>query len=72
MEMFAMAEYGSFVWSSYLLMLVVVVASTIQAKRRHCQITAGITRQLKAEENSELNPGNSVCWQSGSWQRKLL
>jgi heme exporter protein CcmD len=53
MELFAMGEYGSFVWSSYLLTLVVVVVSTIQAKRRHGQITDGIRRKLKAQENSE-------------------
>lgn len=50
MEMFAMGEYGSFVWSSYLLTLVVVVASTVQAKRRHREIEDGIRRRLKIEE----------------------
>ncbi len=53
MELFAMGEYGSFVWSSYLLTLIVVITSTVQAKRRHRQIEAGIRRQLKIEETSE-------------------
>ncbi len=53
MEMLAMGEYGSFVWSSYLLTLIVVVTSTIQAKRRHRQVEEGIRRRLKMEEASE-------------------
>ncbi len=53
MELFAMGEYGRFVWSSYLLTLLVVVASTVQAKRRHRQIEEGIRRRLKIEETSE-------------------
>ena len=52
MEMLAMGEYGPFVWSSYLLTLIVVVASTVQGKRRHRQIEEGIRRRLKIEETS--------------------
>ena len=53
MELFAMGEYGSFVWSSYLLTLIVVVTSTVQAKRRHRQIEEGIRRRLSIEETNE-------------------
>ena len=53
MDIFAMGGYGPFVWSSYLLTLIVVVASTIQAKRRHQQIEAGIRRRLSIEETKE-------------------
>ena len=52
-ELFAMGEYGRFVWSSYLLTLIVVVATTVQAKRRHRQIVEAIRRRLKIEETSE-------------------
>ncbi len=41
MDMLAMGEYGSFVWSSYLLTLIVVIASMVQARRRHRQIEDG-------------------------------
>ena len=53
MDVFAMGEYGPFVWSSYFLTLLVVVASTVQAKRRHRRIEEGIRRQLRIEETSE-------------------
>lgn len=49
MEVLAMGEYGPFVWSCYLLTLIVVVVSTIQAKRRHRRITEVIKRRLKVE-----------------------
>ena len=53
MEIFALGKYGSYVWSSYFLTLVVVVVSTVQAKRRHRQIANEIRQCLKAEEISE-------------------
>ena len=53
MEIFALGEYGSFVWSSYLLTLLVVVVSTVQAKRRHRQIANEIRQGLKVEGTSE-------------------
>ena len=53
MEIFAMGEYGSFVWSSYLLTLLVVVFNTVHAKYRHRQIANGIKRRLKVEKISE-------------------
>lgn len=53
MEMFAMGEYGPFVWSSYLLTLIVVVIGTVQGNRRHRQIEDIITRRLKIKETIE-------------------
>lgn len=53
MEMLAMGEYGPFVWSSYLLTLIVVVVSAIQGKRRHQAIADSVRRQLKLKENGE-------------------
>jgi len=53
MEMLSMGEYGSYVWSSYLLTLIVVVASLVQARRRHGRIQNEITRLLKIEETGE-------------------
>ena len=52
-EMLAMGDYGPFVWSSYLLTLIVVVVSLVQAKRRHRRIEERIRRRLKLEESSE-------------------
>ena len=53
MEILAMGEYGAFVWSSYLLTLVVVVINAVQGRRRHQQITDTITQSLKIEETGE-------------------
>ncbi len=53
MDMFAMGGYGPFVWSSYFLTLIVVVASTVQARRRHRQIEEGIRQRLRIEESDE-------------------
>ncbi len=53
MELFAMGEYGPFVWSSYLLTLIVVVVSAIQGKRRHQMISDAVRRQLKLKEGDE-------------------
>ena len=53
MDMFAMGDYGPFVWSSYLLTLIVVVVSAIQGKRRHQTISDTVRRQLKLKEGGE-------------------
>ena len=53
MELLAMGEYGVFVWSSYLLTLIVVVISAVQGRRRHQQITDAITQTLKNRETGE-------------------
>ncbi len=53
MDILSMGEYGSYVWSSYLLTLIVVVASLVQARRRHRRIQDEIVRRLKLEEIGE-------------------
>lgn len=53
MELFAMGAYGPFVWSSYLLTVIVVVVSTIQGKLRHKRVAESITQRLKIEETGE-------------------
>jgi heme exporter protein CcmD len=53
MELFAMGEYGPFVWSSYLLTLLVVVIGAVTGRRRHRLIKDTITQRLKIEETSE-------------------
>lgn len=53
MELLAMGEYGAFVWSSYLLTLIVVVISVVQGRHRHQQITDTITQSLKIAETGE-------------------
>ncbi len=53
MDIFSMGEYGSYVWSSYLLTLIVVVVSLVQARRRHRRIQDEIVRRLKLEEIGE-------------------
>lgn len=52
MDLPTMGEYGPFVWSSYLLTLLVVVVSAVQAKRRHRQIADRIRQALRVEEES--------------------
>ncbi|MFQ5549363.1 MAG: heme exporter protein CcmD [Woeseia sp.] len=52
MELFTMGQYGPFVWSSYLLTLIVVVFSFVQARRRHRRIANDIRQRLKAGEIS--------------------
>lgn len=53
MDALAMGGYGSFVWSSYLLTLIVVVVSAVQGKRRHQAIEDSVRRQLKLKEGGE-------------------
>lgn len=48
-----MGDYGPFVWSSYLLTLVVVVVSSLQGRRRHRRVANTITQRLKIEEAGE-------------------
>jgi heme exporter protein CcmD len=53
MEIFEMGKYGSFVWSSYLLTLLVVIFNAVHVKYRHRQIENEIKRRLKIEKFSE-------------------
>lgn len=53
MEALAMGDYGPYVWSSYLLTLIVIAIGTVQGKRRHRQIADDIKRRLIIKESSE-------------------
>ena len=53
MDIFVMGEYGTYVWSSYLLTLIVVVVCVIQGRRRHQMIADTVKRQLKLKEVGE-------------------
>jgi heme exporter protein CcmD len=53
MEVFAMGDYGAYVWSSYFLTLIVVIVGMVQGKRRHRQITETVRRRLRLKESSE-------------------
>jgi len=53
MELFAMGDYGAYVWSSYLLTIVVVVIGTIRGRQRHQQVTDAIRRRLMIKETDE-------------------
>lgn len=53
MEALAMGDYGPYVWSSYLLTLIVVTIGMVQGKRRHRQIADDIRRRLRITEEAE-------------------
>lgn len=53
MEVFTMGDYGPYVWSSYLLTLIVVIIGTVQGKRRHRRTADDIKRRLRIEESTE-------------------
>jgi len=48
MELFAMGKYGPYIWSSFALMIFVVVACTVQARKRHRDVYRRIERDLKS------------------------
>ena len=53
MDVLAMGKYGAYVWSSFSLALIVVVACAVQAKRRHRIVLRDIARLNKLTENDE-------------------
>ncbi len=50
MELLAMGKYGAFVWSSFGLMLIVMIACVVQARARHRRVWRDIEIRLKATE----------------------
>jgi heme exporter protein D len=46
---FAMGGYGFYVWTSYLLMIVVLLANLILPLRRKSDVIKGIIRRLQQE-----------------------
>ena len=53
MEALAMGGYGSYVWSSFGLTLIVVVICVVQVKRRHQQVFNDIKTRLRAMETEQ-------------------
>ena len=49
-EFFAMGGYATFVWSSYALTAVVLIANIVQPLRQRKQIISRIKRALKREQ----------------------
>ena len=50
MEALAMGKYGVYVWSSFSLMLIVMVACIVQARSRQQKVYQQIESRLKATE----------------------
>jgi heme exporter protein CcmD len=53
MELFAMGEYGAYVWSSFGLTLIVLIVCVVQARRRHRKTISDIRLRLRAMETIE-------------------
>ena len=53
MEALAMGKYGPYVWSSFGLTLIVLVACVVQARRRHRAVLRDIARRRKLMETVE-------------------
>ena len=51
-EFFAMGGYATFVWSSYALTLVVMIANIVLPLRQRKQIISRIKRTLRREQQS--------------------
>jgi heme exporter protein D len=49
-EFFAMGGYAFYVWTSYALSAVVLIATVLVARRRHKDEIARIARKLKREQ----------------------
>ncbi len=53
MEALAMGNYGAYVWTSFALTLIVMVACVVQARSRQARTYARIATRLKAMESAE-------------------
>ena len=53
MEWLSMGKYGPYVWSSFSLAAVVLVACVVQARRRHRAVLRDIARLDKLTEDTE-------------------
>ena len=53
MEALVMGKYGAYVWTSFGLALIVVIACVVQARRRHRAVIRDIARRRKLMENVE-------------------
>ena len=52
MEMLAMGKYGAYVWSSFALMFIVMIACIVQARSRHRKMYQQINSLLKAMDST--------------------
>ncbi len=53
MEALTMGKYGAYVWSSFALTLIVMIACVVQARSRQARIYKRIEARLKAMETHE-------------------
>jgi heme exporter protein D len=53
MEVLAMGKYGAYVWSSFALMLIVMIVSVMQARVRHRRVYKEIESRLRAMESAQ-------------------
>lgn len=51
MEWLGMGKYGAFVWSSFGLTALVMLACVVQARRRHRKVLQRLRRQAALTEN---------------------
>lgn len=52
MEVFAMGKYGAFVWSSFALMVFVMVVCVVQARASHRKVFQQIESRLRAMDSA--------------------
>lgn len=52
-ELLAMGKYGAYVWSSFSLTLMVMVACVVQARSRQIKMYRQIETRLKAMESAK-------------------
>jgi heme exporter protein CcmD len=52
-EFFAMDGYAAFLWPSYLITLVAIVANVVIARQAHASARAAALRRLEGDDSSE-------------------
>jgi heme exporter protein D len=50
-EVFAMGDYGAYVWTSYGLTLIVLIVCVVQGKQRHKSVLANVRNRIRALES---------------------
>ena len=53
MEVFAMGKYGAFVWSSFSLTVIVMIACVVQARSRQSKVYRDIEIRLKSTDAAQ-------------------
>ncbi len=49
-EMLAMGNYGAYVWSSFVLTLIVLVVCFVQSRQRHSKVLKDVKIRIRAME----------------------